>query len=355
LSLGTGIMGGHFWAPLCVAVSASHFFVDLCNVMSDWIGFGAIFSMYPCVAMICIMGSAHVVTFRAHTAIMLILTLTIKSFSTILDGATAGDYSAIFPLLVVACYIPLTFTRNTVFYKTQTCRGDILAIPQVLCMPGKEGVTGLHYNDKDTESFGSGSGSESGISMGTSEDEMSDDGSRYEFEMENHGFPTQTAEFGSPGTSHGPDSLREVEVEDDRQKAHRRGRSGFSAHQLNATEGDNRSDTGSMQNVKDIRVRDSSPAFSRSKSSPSEGAVIRDNSPALSRSKSSRSGSRTRSNSLSRPKLRKVHSIGKIEDDTYSKPLLEQGRAGAATATATRSIPRHRRNRSNTSSGGGKS
>ena len=98
LSLGTGIVGGHFWGPLFTGCTASHFLTEFVRMLERHTGFGGTLAAYPCVTMLCTMGSAHVVTFRAHTAIMLILTLTISAF----DGADpasagaggAGDYSA---------------------------------------------------------------------------------------------------------------------------------------------------------------------------------------------------------------------------------------------------------------------
>jgi len=149
LSLGTGIVGGHFWGPLYVGCAASHFFVDLWSSFSGLIGFGSVISDYPCVAMICIMGSAHIVTYRAHMAIMLILTLSIKSFSKV-DDDEVGDYSAIFPLLVVACFISLQVTKGKpIFYISQRCRGDIDAIPEALCVPYHEGSVLEDYDDED--------------------------------------------------------------------------------------------------------------------------------------------------------------------------------------------------------------
>jgi H+/Cl- antiporter ClcA len=62
LSLGTGIVGGHFWAPLFVGCASSHFFTDLVGKGSAAIGFSTSLSAYPCVALLCIMGSTHVVT-----------------------------------------------------------------------------------------------------------------------------------------------------------------------------------------------------------------------------------------------------------------------------------------------------
>eukprot|EP00980_Cylindrotheca_fusiformis_P009914 scaffold2194_cov130-Cylindrotheca_fusiformis.AAC.10 len=50
LSLGTGIIGGHFWGPLFVGCAASHFFTDLVAIISKTIGITTNLSAYPCVA-----------------------------------------------------------------------------------------------------------------------------------------------------------------------------------------------------------------------------------------------------------------------------------------------------------------
>jgi hypothetical protein len=80
---------------------------------------------------------------RAHIAIILILTLTIDAFvpedSSIGPLKVAGDYSAVFPLLTVAVFVALQISRRVVFYPMQRSRGDINAVPQALCEPGKEG------------------------------------------------------------------------------------------------------------------------------------------------------------------------------------------------------------------------
>jgi hypothetical protein len=82
-------------------------------------------------------------TVRAHIAIILILTLTIDAFDPKDDEGgglkVAGDYSAVFPLLTVAVFVALQVSRRTVFYEKQRSRGDIMALPEVLCEPGKEG------------------------------------------------------------------------------------------------------------------------------------------------------------------------------------------------------------------------
>lgn len=150
LSIGTGIIGGHFWGPLFVGCAAGHFFTDLMIYVNEWIGLGfEALATYPCVAILCIMGSTHIVTFRAHLAIMLILTLTINTF----EGG--GDYSAVFPLLVVSCFVSLMLTRGHIFYKQQRCRGDIIASPEVLCEPYKEGTPEYPQHEMNYESEGS--------------------------------------------------------------------------------------------------------------------------------------------------------------------------------------------------------
>ena len=80
---------------------------------------------------------------RAHIAIILILTLTIDAFvpedSALGQLKVAGDYSAVFPLLTVAVFVALQISRQMVFYEKQRSRGDIQALPEALCEPGKEG------------------------------------------------------------------------------------------------------------------------------------------------------------------------------------------------------------------------
>jgi len=139
LSLGTGICGGHFWAPLFVGCAASHFFTDIMGYLTDYIGFGKDIASYPCLAVLCIMGATHVVTFRAAMAIILVLTLSIKSFTTAEKMYNVnGDYSAIFPLLVIACFIPIHLTKRVKFYGKQLHRGDLQCIKDILFQPKLE-------------------------------------------------------------------------------------------------------------------------------------------------------------------------------------------------------------------------
>jgi len=150
LSLGTGIIGGHFWGPLYVGCAASHFFLDIWSIFSAMIGFGSQISEYPCGAMLCIMGSAHVVIFRANIAIVLILSLSIQSFLANMSNGVSSNYSAIFSLLVVSCFISLQGTKKTVFYSHQRCRGDIKPIAKVLRSVhkgGSEYEDGSEYDD----------------------------------------------------------------------------------------------------------------------------------------------------------------------------------------------------------------
>ena len=62
LSLSTGIVGGHFWAPLFVGATASQFFFKFATIVSNWCGRSTTLTQYPCVALLCIMGATHVVT-----------------------------------------------------------------------------------------------------------------------------------------------------------------------------------------------------------------------------------------------------------------------------------------------------
>lgn len=89
-------------------------------------------------------------------AIILILTLTVDAFDPEdeVGGAykVAGDYSAVFPLLTVSVFVALQVSRQVTFYETQRSRGDITALPQVLCEPGKEGrPLVVDYDDDDVD------------------------------------------------------------------------------------------------------------------------------------------------------------------------------------------------------------
>jgi hypothetical protein len=82
---------------------------------------------------------------------MLILTLTISAFKTNDENIQlllAGDYSAVFPLLVISVFISSMASMDVVFYAAQTSRGDIVAVPEVLCRPGRSGApVVMRYDD----------------------------------------------------------------------------------------------------------------------------------------------------------------------------------------------------------------
>jgi H+/Cl- antiporter ClcA len=48
VSLGTGIVAGHFWGPLFVGCAGSHFLTDLATLMQRRLGFGESLATYPC-------------------------------------------------------------------------------------------------------------------------------------------------------------------------------------------------------------------------------------------------------------------------------------------------------------------
>lgn len=111
-------------------------------------------------------------------AIMLILTLTISAFDPEdLNSPfeVAGDYSAVFPLLVVSVFVSLMTSRNTVFYPTQRSRGDITAVPEVLCQPGMSGaplVVVHEHNSEDWSNDDDGSYSDNGSLFAEEEGEV---------------------------------------------------------------------------------------------------------------------------------------------------------------------------------------
>lgn len=314
LSLGTGVCGGHFWAPLFVGCAASHFFTDVMANLSEFIGYGSQLSAYPCLAVLCIMGGTHVVTFRAQLAIVLVLTLSIKSFT---NGEKLhqvnGDYSAIFPLLVVACFIPLWLTKKVTFYAKQCYRGDITVIPEVLCEPNKAGTTEIYRIDNlDDVTNGSGSSFEPGFD----DDEEEDDD-----------LSVDNSDDASDDISLGPEK-----------------------------------DYGKTSTSSTMNLSLDSPQEDTPKANARKGADLLSTSMHSIRSTRSNSSRRSRvSSTSSRPSLTRVRSKGKIDDSNYQKPLLYQSRAGASTSmkNKTRSstpvnsgpnIPRsHRRSRSGAS------
>lgn len=324
LSLGTGICGGHFWGPLYTACAASHFFTDVLQMISVQVGFGHVFSSFPAVAVLCIMGSAHIVTFRAHLAIMLILTLSIGSFVSEDSNVVAGDYSAIFPLLVIACFIPLSTTRKTVFYKTQRCRGDIDAVQTVLEEP-KIGFWDSDVSESssfDTRSSGSESGesdeSETGLSIAEEDEDLKkEDEVQYrpaEMEEEQEKVKQATEEFSDSPAEKSQKSV-DVDPLDDSQ---------HSRSQLSVRSDRNRDESKRSLERLHRRTRSSgTPSMDNSQHSAASGSLSRPR--RLERSDSGRS-------------------FGRI--DEFKPTLLDQGRANAMSRATTRSRSRTPVNRS---------
>ncbi|GMI04004.1 hypothetical protein TrRE_jg6753, partial [Triparma retinervis] len=128
LSLSTGLPGGHFWAPLFVGASLAN-------------GVAQIYpNKYPTITQLLLMGSAWAPSFKCGFGIMLILTVTVRSFENdITEPTSNSNFSAVLPLLVVSVYSSLLTTRSFRFYKSQSHRGDVVSVPENLCEPGKAG------------------------------------------------------------------------------------------------------------------------------------------------------------------------------------------------------------------------
>jgi H+/Cl- antiporter ClcA len=54
VSLGTGIIAGHFWGPLFVGCAGSHLLTDLAILMQRRLGFGESLATYPCGKHLCV-------------------------------------------------------------------------------------------------------------------------------------------------------------------------------------------------------------------------------------------------------------------------------------------------------------
>jgi len=142
LSLGTGMIGGHFWGPLFVGCAAGHVLCELLTYVQSIAGVDFNLVSYPNLIVLCTMGAAHVVTFRSHTSIILILTTVMISLSTRdnVESSGSDDLLMVLSSLVVSVFVSLMVSRKKiVFYREQRSRGDIRAVPEVLCEPGLEG------------------------------------------------------------------------------------------------------------------------------------------------------------------------------------------------------------------------
>lgn len=120
---------------------------------------------------------------------MLILTLTISSFmSQVSSSSISGGYSAVFPLLVVSCFVSLMVSRSVVFYTEQRSRGDITAVPEVLCEPGMQGKPLVSTYDRTGEE-------------GEDSDGGDEDGSDlFDDDRDNNGMPPAFGTPSGPGT-----------------------------------------------------------------------------------------------------------------------------------------------------------
>jgi Chloride channel protein EriC len=315
LSLGTGICGGHFWGPLYVGCAAGHFFSDIMEIFKDNFKLAEQLARFPCVSILCVMGSAHVVTYRCHMAIVLVLTLTITSFtSETKSGTLAGDYSAIFPLLVVACFVPLATARGTTFYAKQRCRGDISATTWVLSKAMEDPDS---YSDDDYD----------GSSVLYSDDDDVSSG----LSLENESMERTPRELGMDGSV----------TENTRQTSVTTSQIDYEAEDLLHV----RKSSNSSSNVDPLAVSMHSIGNVSKKSTRSNGSR-------------GRSLSREASGTRRKPSLSRGSSFG-VED--FQLTLLEQSRAQAASVQASSrsgtpvpnsgpSIPRgHRRKGSNIS------
>jgi hypothetical protein len=334
LSLGTGVCGGHFWAPLFVGCAASHFFTDIMGYVTDYIGFGSAIASYPCLSVICIMGCTHVVTFRAQMAIILVLTLSIKSFTTAEKlFSVNGDYAAIFPLLVIASYIPLSFTRSITFYAKQCSRGDISVIPEALCEPNKSGTTHVYRIDNMDDV----SNSES--SFNDDDDDLSTD----------DGFDDDKSDGISLEAENYDKSVRSSVAEDTTVNAPQADMSSkdtmasstkvidpldSSRHSIRAGKINDPLDS-SRHSIRGGKMNDPLDSSRHS----IRGGKMNDPLGSSTHSNRSRRSRTSSTGSLPKPSaVQRVSSYGKIDDSTYQKPLLSQGRERASTTVASKSL-----------------
>jgi hypothetical protein len=235
-----------------------------------------------------------------------ILTLTISAFdpeSRIgTSMTTAGDYSAVFPLLVVAVFVSLMAARDTVVYSTQRSRGDITAVPEVLCRPGMEGSPMVvDYDNCLSET----SGDESEPATGGGDDSKSHLPEAREETMKEAELENSSPLFRDASTT-GQPSLRFDEI-------------------LGAT---------------GARQESLPKTHRRSTSAPSESHFDLKGS-SLKRTQDQNDGGRIRTSSSGSPKtlLVRVPSYGDVRDNQPS--LLEQARHRSASSTVAAS--KHRR------------
>jgi len=331
LSLGTGIIGGHFWGPLYVGAAGANLFNGLMDKFECQFHFGYGLSSYPCLAVICIMGSAHVATFKTHMAIILILTLTITSFNPSKTGEdNAGDYAAVFPLLVVSCFFALLATRSTSYYNTQRDRGDIKVSDQTLCEPGKFGepiIDTIDDTDHKTQDF-----------LDIPDHIIESNQSNY--------IPERKEKIRTVETSITQDDIERkfalMTYTSDTHNSHYKGNINHTASEIHI-----RSLSVDMQNKK----KRSDLLYPPTTPNPRHKRVHSDDI----RSFTNQNRDRIRSRADSAGSLgfvKRISSFGEIEEKDMQPPLLEQARLRAASkdsnGSSRRKVPRsHRRIKSN--------
>jgi hypothetical protein len=225
---------------------------------------------------------------------------------------TAGDYSAVFPLLVVAVFVSLMASRDTVVYSTQRSRGDITAVPEVLCRPGMEGSPMVVDYDRclsetsaDESEHATGGGNNSTTRLSEAREEL-------------HGT--------APGT------MKEAELENSSPLFRDASMTGRSSLRLDGILGA----AGSLQESLPKTHR-------RSTSAPSESHfdLMVSTGSSLKRTQDQNDGGRIRTSCSGSPKalLVRVPSYGDVRDNQPS--LLEQARHRSASSTVAAS--KHRR------------
>ncbi|EEC46052.1 predicted protein [Phaeodactylum tricornutum CCAP 1055/1] len=141
LSLGTHIIGGHFWAPLLVAAPAAHLLTDAMGGVARALGHAGGLEAYKTIVILVVMGGAHVTVFRAYTAIAFILFLTV-----------AGHLTELLTFLITALsavqVLTTAWMERFVMYRSQGPRCDVVAAPEVVEKPDRFD----DFDDDDEES-----------------------------------------------------------------------------------------------------------------------------------------------------------------------------------------------------------
>jgi hypothetical protein len=263
-----------------------------------------------------------------------------------------------------------------VFYRSQRSRGDIIAVPEVLCEPGMEGRPLVLDYDNDSFSFGSRSGgsasrsraSDVELARSNSAEQLNDPTVQTIEEPITQAGIERAFQDAARSTRQGPGGIHRFDrrpppapqpvalqtivdsLELDSSFDHRKEKVPLSSHRL---------DELLSRPIESTRSRPTPPLHRRSQSAPvyeppekiiEEDAVdidLEKKSRGLERIDSFRfDGSRERSNSVSnRGSLVRINSFGEVQD--HQPSLLDQARLRSATSDV---VSRHRRIPSGTSS-----